>query len=609
VYTVGIMSDVTGGSLVSSSLAQGANVAFDLHDEKSAVALLRRIHQSTLAPDDKNELRDAVFVFRNNPKSQITPEFTAKFEELGLSIDNEPTVSDEPVRLAVNEPVVEKKSVQGFGAARPSPRFTPVTPQVTPEVPNVGHSVVPPVVEVPSVRELPTEPVVAVDPVVETPQPVVAVPIAPEVPSAPAPVIPSAPEPVVSVPAVAEIPPASSAAPERIKEIKKLVNKLVGNPVNLIDVNNEVGREYMNALLDAMKKNNGGTADQVEQAMARLEVAFTSVKETLGATGEAKPVEEKSEVVVPEPEVPQVPVIEKETPPVAISSELPVSPAFSQSASDVDEPTAEGYAALQYKAPPEPEVLVEPLIPAEPITSEVPTPVIPTTPVPEVPTSTPAAPQIPQAPLPEVEILTPATGEEPATSGFTSVHQSHIQGAATVPTPAPLDRLTTPIQEPVVAANPVIPPVPAQPKPLADGMLSVAKEKQIEHLMTAKKQEAAVTDKQREDIEIAAMNPLMTPEVTNGLKQLLSEWELFKNSGLFGTGPSGSEHALYKQLSQLTMAAVVAGRYEGATPQTKRSITDYMNGWRYEEGIIQEQGELFEHYLRRVIKHILDKRK
>jgi hypothetical protein len=33
-----------------------------------------------------------------------------------------------------------------------------------------------------------------------------------------------------------------------------------------------------------------------------------------------------------------------------------------------------------------------------------------------------------------------------------------------------------------------------------------------------------------------------------------------------------------------------------------------MNGWRYEEGILQEQGELFEHYLRRVIRHIIDKR-
>ncbi len=54
------------------------------------------------------------------------------------------------------------------------------------------------------------------------------------------------------------------------------------------------------------------------------------------------------------------------------------------------------------------------------------------------------------------------------------------------------------------------------------------------------------------------------------------------------------------------MAALLAGRFEGSTPEIKRSIADYMNGWRYEEGIVHEQGETFETYLRRVIRHILD---
>jgi hypothetical protein len=31
-----------------------------------------------------------------------------------------------------------------------------------------------------------------------------------------------------------------------------------------------------------------------------------------------------------------------------------------------------------------------------------------------------------------------------------------------------------------------------------------------------------------------------------------------------------------------------------------------MNGWRYEQGIVYSQGENFDHYLRRVIRHILD---
>ena len=109
------------------------------------------------------------------------------------------------------------------------------------------------------------------------------------------------------------------------------------------------------------------------------------------------------------------------------------------------------------------------------------------------------------------------------------------------------------------------------------------------------------------DAEIAKMDPIMTPDVTSGLNQLLSEWKLFKSSGIFGTGPSGSEHPLYKKLQNMQMSAVIAGRFEGATPEIKQSITDYMNGWRYEEGILHQHGETFEHYLRRVIKKILDK--
>jgi hypothetical protein len=120
------------------------------------------------------------------------------------------------------------------------------------------------------------------------------------------------------------------------------------------------------------------------------------------------------------------------------------------------------------------------------------------------------------------------------------------------------------------------------------------------------RQEAAKTAEQRA-AEQALHNPLMADKVTSGLKQLLSEWKLFKSSGIFGTGPGGIEHPLYQELAHLSMAAVIAGRYESATADIKQSITDYMNGWRYEEGIVHEHGETFEHYLRRVVLHILDR--
>jgi hypothetical protein len=106
-----------------------------------------------------------------------------------------------------------------------------------------------------------------------------------------------------------------------------------------------------------------------------------------------------------------------------------------------------------------------------------------------------------------------------------------------------------------------------------------------------------------------AGDPLFTAEVDEGLNQLLLEWSIFKKSGLFGTGPKGKEHPLFKKISPLQIPLLLAGRFEGATQEIKQSITDYMNGWRYEQGIIYQQNETFEHYLRRVIRHILDLQK
>lgn len=95
----------------------------------------------------------------------------------------------------------------------------------------------------------------------------------------------------------------------------------------------------------------------------------------------------------------------------------------------------------------------------------------------------------------------------------------------------------------------------------------------------------------------------------DGLEQLLSEWVLFKKSGLFGTGPKGREHPLFKELGKLTIPVILAGRYNGASQEIRQSITDYMNGWRYEQGVVYQEAETFERYLRRVIRHIIDLQK
>ena len=102
---------------------------------------------------------------------------------------------------------------------------------------------------------------------------------------------------------------------------------------------------------------------------------------------------------------------------------------------------------------------------------------------------------------------------------------------------------------------------------------------------------------------------LFTKDVDDGLDQLLSEWVLFKKSGLFGTGPQGRNHPLFKKLAGLQIPLIISGRFEGSSEEIKQSVSDYMNGWRYEQGIIIENNETFEHYLRRVIRHIIDLQK
>ncbi|MFT5849907.1 MAG: hypothetical protein ACI9H6_000733 [Patiriisocius sp.] len=520
---------MTGGSSALSSSTQKSSVAFNLREELSVLKLLKRIHHSTLTVDTKNGLRDTVFSFRTVPGAQMTDALKEMFASHGFDIvagNEQSSVSAEapmeelaevftPEAVPATQPLTNRR-----GTSRGKPNFAPAsvtteavssTPIATPEVAVVSE----PIIEAP-------EPV---EPVISTPVEVVPEPAASVIP-VPAP---------VEVPA--EVVPAAESVLDRIKKIKKEVNELVGNPVNLIDVNNEVGREYMTALLDAMKKNNGGTPQEVAVAMTRLESAFASVQVTVSTAS--------TPTTMPDAAVDAT--IEAEAPtPVTPEPVIPAVPSFTS----VHDTHAQA-----------PEVVETPEPTAEPVV----------TPVPEVEVASPVV-----APIPEVAVPEPVAPE-----------------------------IVTP--EPVIPVEPVVseaPSVEAAPS----GIMSVAKEKQIADLLTSQKQEAAVTDKQRSDAEIAGLDPLMTPDVTNGLHQLVSEWELFKSSGLFGTGPSGAEHPLYKKLSVLTMSAIVAGRFDEATPQIKRSITDYMNGWRYEEGILHEHGETFENYLRRVIKHILEKR-
>lgn len=101
---------------------------------------------------------------------------------------------------------------------------------------------------------------------------------------------------------------------------------------------------------------------------------------------------------------------------------------------------------------------------------------------------------------------------------------------------------------------------------------------------------------------------LMASNVTTALTELLSEWDLFKHSGLLGFGPGGTEHPLYAKLRDLHMSSVLAGRWEGANKDDLRSLKDYVSSWQYEQGVTYNPSETFEHYLRRVVFKILKRR-
>ncbi len=94
---------------------------------------------------------------------------------------------------------------------------------------------------------------------------------------------------------------------------------------------------------------------------------------------------------------------------------------------------------------------------------------------------------------------------------------------------------------------------------------------------------------------------LMDPEVTKGLEQLLSEWEIFKSSGFLGFGAGGIEHPIYKKLAALPVVEVISGRWEGVDPKIIANIKEYMDGWKQELGIEANLEESFETYLRRAI--------
>jgi hypothetical protein len=488
---------------------------FDLQSEQGAANLLASVRASKILPEQKNELRDLIFQYMNGGQEQtIRIALEQKINKYNI-VPKDGLVNSG--NNYSNKPLIQHP----FGTSRPTPNFIApqpslkvselkpiVTPKVIPETP-------PPTPPVPEPRVVMQEPLKPAQTVMDASP--AQTPVETEIKT----------ETKVEVDSSAVI----ARNLDRIKEIKAQINEKVGNPVNLVDIDNDMGREYMSAMLDAMKKINSGV--NADSAMERLELAYISVVKALAehnrgvsgvATETPTPVATSVASTIPEPMVvaPQTVFNNPVSTPTWGSSDT--KPVMQQVQPEVTVPV-----------PPRPSVVVE--------AHHIPVTGVPVPPTPPAP---PAPPAPPVPPIPQAT----ATLRQAAT-GAHSLAESQ-----------------TKLRKP-------------EDLPLASSL-----------------EDSSVTG-----------DPLFTKDVDEGLQQLLSEWSLFKKSGLFGTGPKGINHPLFKSISTLQVPLLLAGRFEGATQEIKQSITDYMNGWRYEQGIIYQQGENFEHYLRRVIRHIIDLQK
>lgn len=557
-----------------SSLGGAKHLAFDLDTQKGVAHVLASVRASTLQSEQKNELRDLIFLYSHGGKDP------------SVRIALEQKLATFAVAALPVAPVFSDVKTYSFGTSRPSPSFVPVS---TDKRKPVAATVIPAPVRL-------QDESVVLPASVPVPQALVDVPKIADplpIPTVPAPTaVVSEPSPVPVVVSQSE-PTSSNYEPgknlERIREIKTMVNERVGNPVNLVDINNQVGREYMGALLDAMKKVNSGSA--AISAMRRLEEAFAVVEKTLSAQ---PPVSKKPTAVAEEIELSNIPnpnpapIYESvsaqiESSPVAQpSSVVPSAVQIDSSVTKIPvrqpEPIEEDMSPVSTSAPTNLPVAAGYLSEEKSVAVPQPTPAVPqSTSLPDkspVETST-LAEQLAEEKRPPQVILAGV----PATIIDRTDSYSEIKPAWGTHT----DTVNQVSVEPEFK----------KATSLADSAL---KPRMLEDLPTAASIETSTV----------AGDPLFTKEVDSGLEQLLGEWSLFKKSGLFGTGPSGREHPLYKKIAVLQIPLLLAGRFEGATQEIKQSITDYMNGWRYEQGIIYQQGENFDHYLRRVIRHILD---
>ena len=553
---------------VRSSTSEG-NDLFDLNSQAGILMVLQAIRLSELSVLERNELRDLIFLYSTGDND---PAMQSMIQERLRSYQITPSLIP---KKKSNAPVNYNP---GFSTGRPAPIFTPsavteklTTVELKPE--NKITSVAPIALVTLKTHDEVIKPKNDKANTAPVPMPFKSEqnqvkPIIPQITHQTIADQLDAQKKPVEKPATSAV---SLDRLNRIREIKSDINNKVGNPVNLIEIDNTIGRDYMTSLLEAMKQLNGGTEEEITKSMQRLEVVYEEVK-TLIEANSVKTKTSPEKILTNNDVVPIKPTIPK-----AITSETVLAPATPKQTFPQPEikkiasteETSEVDATLKNSFnPPASSFSQIPEIKQSDWSSLV---KVSEKQIPKPPETAP----VPRPPAPKVIMSDPA------------------QSIVEIPKPPAAPKKIVSVENSPVASN--IPTIDANNEAVAS-VATVTPLKTPQDLPSA------------DSLKLASQegDPLYTKEVDNGLDQLLSEWVLFMKSGLFGTGPRGRKHPLFKKIAPIPMPLLLSGRFEGATPEIKQSITDYMNGWRYEQGIIYEQNETFEQYLRRVIRHIID---
>lgn len=560
-------------SAVLKDDTQSVSPSFDLHSWQGLTHVLKTAKEYLTDPSEYASFRNLVLQYAQQGgdvevKKHIDAVIATFKKEESVQVPEAPIVHEEKeavqkeqeVPEELEEPlsgiIEEKQETFVRGGRRTRPVFG--APQ-EPSVREVGD-VVPP------------EPV---SPAVEQ-QSARAVPITKIIEEKSEPSLPSSEVVPVEAEPLPDVPKTLEEYKARITEIKRIVHDRIGNPVSLMGNKDGSGKKYMSALLIALKATGAGGAGNAVSAMHDLEEVFSTLMKEVEVPSDERIPESGvapdggNDVDTPAPLVP----VEESTP-----LDVPVDDVVSPSPLNVETTEQEVHE-----------------------------------PVPEMNTQDERVEDVAQTPVVAIEEAVPnqnvPEAEKPEPEQRTDIIST--RSASFQDSFQKTDEAISAVVGSVHKTNPL-----ADPNPLASTLVSESDgydkwsrnpkkeaQEEISKILEGDKGQSTNESSDSDESSYEQQSELSSPRITTALNKLLQEWNVFSGSGLFGMGPDGLEHPLYMELAPLSMGEVVAGRWEKSDPKTLRSIKEYIDAWRHEQGVTYMMNETFEHYLRRVVQRI-----